>query len=276
MSPKIKVQFGCQECGYSSAKWLGRCPSCEAWNSFAEKQYNRTLGKLVTYKNPLLDFVFNPEVDVLRAQTYLVLCLYSDANQSINEFNSKYSKIAERIKKFVDRNANHLPAFYQFGKRSLRESLHADDDIFRVMNRFIRSPYFSQLYQAEQDISTEWKKVQTLSDRPNEGFGGFLKLVLTWKRNMVRSLGGAFVKNSLMDYHSALLSDFDKVSFIKLEMLKRAKEKLLSIKTKDRSRDRGNVIPDRKDYQYYWNFNGEFWIDELGDYVFGLESACSS
>lgn len=34
---KQKTQFSCQECGYSSAKWLGKCPSCEAWNSFAEE-----------------------------------------------------------------------------------------------------------------------------------------------------------------------------------------------------------------------------------------------
>jgi DNA repair protein RadA/Sms len=28
--------FECQSCGYSSAKWLGRCPDCGSWNSLAE------------------------------------------------------------------------------------------------------------------------------------------------------------------------------------------------------------------------------------------------
>ncbi len=28
--------FECQSCGYSSAKWLGRCPDCGSWNSFTE------------------------------------------------------------------------------------------------------------------------------------------------------------------------------------------------------------------------------------------------
>lgn len=28
--------FGCGECGYESPKWLGRCPECGSWNSFAE------------------------------------------------------------------------------------------------------------------------------------------------------------------------------------------------------------------------------------------------
>lgn len=35
---KIKTQYSCQNCGHVSAKWLGRCPSCEAWNSMVEEQ----------------------------------------------------------------------------------------------------------------------------------------------------------------------------------------------------------------------------------------------
>lgn len=29
--------FFCQECGYESAKWMGQCPGCRAWNSFVEE-----------------------------------------------------------------------------------------------------------------------------------------------------------------------------------------------------------------------------------------------
>lgn len=35
---KTKVVFFCKECGYESPKWLGRCPGCEAWNSFTEEK----------------------------------------------------------------------------------------------------------------------------------------------------------------------------------------------------------------------------------------------
>ena len=34
---KIKTAFFCQQCGYESAKWLGKCPSCMAWNTFVEE-----------------------------------------------------------------------------------------------------------------------------------------------------------------------------------------------------------------------------------------------
>jgi DNA repair protein RadA/Sms len=33
--------FECQSCGYSSPKWMGRCPDCGGWNSFAEERRAR-------------------------------------------------------------------------------------------------------------------------------------------------------------------------------------------------------------------------------------------
>jgi DNA repair protein RadA/Sms len=34
--PRFKTVFVCQQCGKESPKWLGHCPDCQAWNSFAE------------------------------------------------------------------------------------------------------------------------------------------------------------------------------------------------------------------------------------------------
>ena len=32
-----KTVYICAECGHKSAKWLGKCPSCGAWNTFEEE-----------------------------------------------------------------------------------------------------------------------------------------------------------------------------------------------------------------------------------------------
>ena len=34
---KPKTKFVCQSCGNESPRWLGRCPACEAWNSYVEE-----------------------------------------------------------------------------------------------------------------------------------------------------------------------------------------------------------------------------------------------
>jgi hypothetical protein len=76
------------------------------------------------------------------------------------------------------------------------------------------------------------------------------------------------------------VTDLDKMSFIKLEMLNRSKLRLekkpIMSEDEDGVLKKGADDIERKDYQYFWTFNGEFWADELGDYVFALESQCGS
>lgn len=35
---KTKTIFVCQECGYESPRWIGKCPGCESWNRFVEEK----------------------------------------------------------------------------------------------------------------------------------------------------------------------------------------------------------------------------------------------
>lgn len=37
MSQKVKTIYVCNECGYETAKWLGKCPSCNNWNTLEER-----------------------------------------------------------------------------------------------------------------------------------------------------------------------------------------------------------------------------------------------
>lgn len=39
--PKTRSAFFCQNCGYETPKWTGKCPSCGAWNSFVEEVVQR-------------------------------------------------------------------------------------------------------------------------------------------------------------------------------------------------------------------------------------------
>ena len=40
--PKAKTIFFCQNCGFESSKWMGQCPACKEWNSFAEEPQTST------------------------------------------------------------------------------------------------------------------------------------------------------------------------------------------------------------------------------------------
>ena len=44
-----KTKYICSECGYTSPKWLGKCPNCDTWGSFEEEiDIKKTLSKINT------------------------------------------------------------------------------------------------------------------------------------------------------------------------------------------------------------------------------------
>jgi len=74
---KAKIAYFCQSCGFESAKWLGKCPSCEQWNTFVEEiiekpntavpnwKANSTTLQRANKPVPIADIVFSEEHRIL-------------------------------------------------------------------------------------------------------------------------------------------------------------------------------------------------------------------
>ncbi|MBY0471823.1 DNA repair protein RadA [bacterium] len=56
---KSKTQYSCTECGFNSPKWMGKCPTCEAWNTLVEEKPGSELvaeGSLASVKDEFKGF----------------------------------------------------------------------------------------------------------------------------------------------------------------------------------------------------------------------------
>jgi DNA repair protein RadA/Sms len=47
---KTKIAYFCQSCGFESAKWLGKCPSCQQWNTFVEEVLEKPNASIPNWK----------------------------------------------------------------------------------------------------------------------------------------------------------------------------------------------------------------------------------
>lgn len=45
---KSKTVFFCKNCGVESAKWIGKCPACNEWNTYAEHKVSKTSQNTIT------------------------------------------------------------------------------------------------------------------------------------------------------------------------------------------------------------------------------------
>ena len=48
---KSKSAFFCTNCGYESAKWAGKCPACNEWNSFTEEVIDKGKGNTANWED---------------------------------------------------------------------------------------------------------------------------------------------------------------------------------------------------------------------------------
>ena len=58
---KTRTHYVCQNCGYSSPRFLGRCPNCGKWNSLVEEVEQGQLEKTVQPTTTLTGIVAKPQ-----------------------------------------------------------------------------------------------------------------------------------------------------------------------------------------------------------------------
>ncbi|MCO5141787.1 MAG: hypothetical protein M9962_01710 [Oligoflexia bacterium] len=257
-----------------------------AWNSIARGDYNRALGRLVSYKAPGLSWFHDSEIEMLRAISYLQMCLYDDVEKESDAFMKKYGAVGQQMKAMLDEAAGGslrgLVRLFQRGVEAMNRSVYSENPMHQVMSRFVRSPYFVDLAQSGNKIRKELEYLSSLGNAGRRGLGGFLREVLNWRWQTSQELGGIFIRDRLATEYKSLIANVSTIDIVKLEMLRRARSQVERLAVNVNvgedvwgNKKRGSLgKPYTRNDQYFWQFNGEFWADELGDYVFALRPEC--
>ncbi len=245
----------------------------EAWNSFYLKDFNRTLGKLVTYKAPVFSYIFNPEIDVLNALTYMEMCLWKDSKKVVDQFYTQYEANFDDYKKFLEQLGRDYRQYYMLVKDYKDEKIKVNDLIGNALSSISRDPSYVELFDA---FNLGKDEIERLKDIKDQNFRNSLSVSLKESLTLQRNLIGSYIRSQLKLFENQMIRSFEDMSYIKLEILAKRKSEIYDeFSSTESSRERGDIIHlKRTDKQYFWNFNGEFWADELGDYVFSLKNEC--
>jgi hypothetical protein len=247
----------------------------EAWTSFYKRDYNRTLGKLVTYKAPVFSHIFNPEINVLEALTYLELCLWKDAKKSVDLFYRVYEKPLAKINVLLSTYGKNYKSYYSISKKRLDGKVGGGKIFNKMLLSIIKDPAFLEMYDSFYRGGAELDNIKKIKSKTFRSFLiGNIKETLILQRNLI----GAYVRKNIELYSKLISKNLMDMSYIKLEVLSKLRKEILdSYNLNVKNRARGDIkYLKRNEKQYFWDFNGEFWADELGDYVFALKSECKS
>lgn len=243
----------------------------KAWVSFRQQDYNKTLGRLIAYDTQLLDFVFNPEVEMLRIFAFYKLCFWADIEREAKKFLTYYSMGSDDILKFVKKYKKSYRHYFKIIKE--KKMTYSTSPVLNKAFKSIRKNIAVKTLMANfQEGVLEAQKVKGIFAAPKTRkllYGNVIKS-LVHQREII----GAHVLKNLMQIHMLLQSNLKLIRSMRLESLSVQKQNLLSGES-GKNIHRGKIKRDRaKLNQYFWGFNGEFWAEEFGDYIFRFDSAC--
>ena len=242
----------------------------EAWNSYYLGNINRSLGKLVTYRAPIMLDRLIPEVNVLESLSYMRFCLYDDAQKIADKYYNDFMQPVRSLRSFLLKQGKNYNYYYQLMAAFEDKKRNSDDLIGLSLASIAKEPAYQEIRSKLFQVSDEYKKIsllkRTLATRR-------LLNLAAESLKVQKTILGSYVRTRMLRKYSEFYQAFVDMSYIKLEILAQKKERLYNPPIT--SEKRGDVrYLDRNDKQYFWEFNGEFWADELGDYVYALKSEC--
>ncbi len=258
----------------------------DSWNSYRLKDYSRSIGRLLTFRSPILKDYFFPEAEVLKAMGYLELCLWDDALEVIKYYQQVYSpggqKLIELLKSPKDEKQYYVRMSLKTNKKEAVNNFpFLENSMENIQSRpyFISSMYhlkkFAKEYKVFKIVIDANKKDKSLQKSNSYKFAKILLYNLKESKKDQISLVNQYVKKSLYDIANEVNRTSTNLLAINLEIFSRKKDQIFE--NKDiMTKERGNLKDiDRMVTQYFWTFKKEFWADELGDYVLALESECT-
>lgn len=245
-----------------------------AWTAYQMKDYNRALGLGVTYKSPLLSSYFFPEAEVLSALSYYRLCLYDDALAKVEQFYEVYKPKADELKSLILPQKGSHKYFLELALAPIKDNEDKSPFVRQLLTQIRKKIIFNVDLVNYKRAINENKYVNSLK---NDYFGRTIKAELQRMISFRTKKLNHFIKRLMFNFVNDIHAMSYEMFNIKLEIMSNKRE--LVYKNKQLIADRGrgsyeNVS--RKVEQQFYEFKGEFWADELGDYSFGLKSNCET
>lgn len=246
----------------------------QAWAHYYLGDYNRSLGLTVTYKAPLLDSYFFPEAEVLMALSYYNLCLWDDSLKVVDHFYDVYQPRALALKEILGQNKTSHTYFLDL--------YYADTETRENLNPFIKNLITQTRKQVKFSLDLSSLKAAKDELALLKRLKNKNEFTLLLEKNLDSTIGfisakiNYYIKKEIFTFINEIHKHSYSMFNLKLELLSKKRDDIYNAKANmAESRSRGSdVFVNRNSSQYFFDFNGSFWADELGDYSFGLQSAC--
>ncbi|MCB9531634.1 MAG: tetratricopeptide repeat protein [Myxococcales bacterium] len=247
-----------------------------SWAYFQTDQFNHALGNLHSLNSPFFNDEYYPEAAVLEAVIFFYNCRFDEVRTAIDEFQYVYDPLRDELEETMsglETNAQYYDFLMDLDAQTERRF---DPKLRQIVNAALSDQSIRNALAFIDELDGEIRHLERAdAGWTNSDLGVYVLTALQQNRDAAVGQAGQLVRNRLNSILDDLRSKQRDASAILVET-DLAEANAVSAELRDelyRGAANDDAVSVSRE-QMYWTFEGEYWRDELGYYLYHIESAC--
>ena len=250
-----------------------------SWAYFLRNTNSKALGNIHTLAAPYFEDMeeeYFAEGLILKAIIFFNYCRYARAQEALAEFEEVYPQIRDNILELTRRNSDDNAEFYKYVLKVRSGRAGLPERTQQMAKAALSDKTLLKSFAWVDELDRELKQYEK-SDKAwrTTASAGEVLQELSVQKSLAEAEAGRLARERLNRIEEGLRELRRDATKIKIEILNaKAGQKADQLRQQEVTsvgRQEAIVVDDE---HYAWNFNGEWWKDELGFYRFRVASQC--
>lgn len=258
-----------------------------SWAMLRGARFRSALSNFHSLHSPFYEKYYLPESLLLRSIVYLYICKFNELEKVLDLFENIYGPVRKSILQFISNKPDPQEYFNEFEKVN-EEGVEGKLPLLAVQ-KISKEEDFRSNRKYLENLNAELDRLEAMSPAFKQSpLGKYAKKLDQLRAKKTQKKLGKIIRRYLFDIKGEIRDMFEQVGFLRLEVLNTRKEEM---KKEMRKEDEKNVLLEegieskqvnesdsrtfyvQNGYDYY-PFQGEYWLDELGNYHYLGISSC--
>jgi tetratricopeptide (TPR) repeat protein len=247
-----------------------------SWAYYLKKLNSKALGNIHTLNAPYFENEFFPESLILKAQIYFNYCRYDRALEAVSEFQQNFTPVRDDLRRVIKQNPDDNPAFYEYVKKLRAGSAALPERTELIAQSALGDKTLLKTFSYVDELEREMKQYEG-SDKAwkTTRIAGEVLQDLTVQSSLAADSAGSLARDRLKRLEQELTDLKGQAGAVKVSILEaRIGKKQAELAGQEIKADHPQEPIVVDDEHQMWDFNGEYWKDELGFYRYRISSQC--
>lgn len=250
-----------------------------SWAYFQVDEYNRALGNLHSLNSPFFNDQYYPEAPILQAVILFYNCQFEQVRLTLDEFNYVYVPLREELEITIDsfQTDDDFFEYLQSAELQDEQAANFDPKLQQIVDATLDAKSLQEALTLVDTIEAEQRRLSSMPGQfQSSTLGSFLGGEIQRIQGDASRDGGALARERLNAVLQELREKERQASAILVETDLAEADALSADLSSELVSDASGAreITVGKD-EIMWEFQGEYWRDELGHYYYRIASECS-